>query len=36
MTLIFVREAFGYKEPLFPQAMLDRFMEQKLNAHRTK
>ena len=36
VTLIFVREAFGYKEPLFPQEMLDKFMEQKLNAHRTK
>ena len=35
-TLIFIREAFGYKEPLFPQEMLDRFMQQKLDAHRTK
>ena len=24
VTLIFIREAFGYKEPLFPQEMLDR------------
>ena len=36
VTLIFIREAFGYKEPLFPQEMLDRFMQQKLDAHRTK
>ena len=35
-TLIFIREAFGYKEPLFPQEMLDAFMQQKLDAHRTK
>ena len=36
VTLIFIREAFGYKEPLFPQEMLDTFMMQKLEAHRTK
>ena len=36
VTLIFIREAFGYKEPLFPPAMLDEFMLQKLDAHRTK
>ena len=30
VTLIFIREAFGYKEPLFPQEMLDEFMAQKL------
>ena len=35
-TLIFIREAFGYKEPLFPQEMLDKFMQQKLEARRTK
>ena len=35
-TLIFIREAFGYKEPLFPQEMLDTFMAQKLDARRTK
>ena len=35
-TLIFIREAFGYKEPLFPQEMLDEFMAQKLDAHRTR
>ena len=36
VTLIFIREAFGYKEPLFPPEMLDTFMTQKLDAHRTK
>ena len=36
VTLIFIRESFGYKEPLFPQEMLDTFMMQKLQAHRTK
>ena len=36
VTLIFIREAFGYKEPLFQPAMLDEFMLQKLDAHRTK
>ena len=36
VTLIFIREAFGYKEPLFPQEMLDTFMMQKLEARRTK
>lgn len=36
VTLIFIREAFGYKEPLFPPAMLDEFLMQKLDAHRTK
>ena len=36
VTLIFIREAFGYKEPLFPQEMLDEFLQQKLDAHRTK
>ena len=35
-TLICIREAFGYKEPLFPQEMLDTFMAQKLDARRTK
>ena len=29
VTLIFIREAFGYKEPLFPPAMLDEFMAAK-------
>lgn len=36
VTLIFIREAFGYKEPLFPAEMLDTFLQQKLDAHRTK
>ena len=36
VTLIFIREAFGYKEPLFPQEMLDEFLRQKFDAHRTK
>ena len=36
VTLIFLREAFGYGEPLFSPAMLDEFMQQKLDAHRTK
>ena len=36
VTMIFIREAFGYKEPLFPPEMLDAFMTQKLDAHRTK
>ncbi len=35
-TLIFFREAFGYIVSLFPQEMLDKFMQQKLEAHRTK
>ncbi len=35
VTLIFIREAFGYREPLFPQEMLDEFMAKKLLAHRT-
>ena len=35
-TLIFIRESFGYKEPLFPQEMLDEFLRQKFDAHRTK
>ena len=36
VTLIFLREAFGYQEPLFQPALLDEFMLQKLDAHRTK
>lgn len=35
-TLIFIREAFGYSEPLFPPEMLDEFMAAKLEAKRTK
>ncbi len=34
VTLIFIREALWLKEPLFPPAMLDEFMLQKLDAHR--
>lgn len=33
ITLIFLREAFGYGEPVFPQEMMDRFLAQKLDAH---
>ena len=36
VTLIFLRESFGYQEPLFPQEMLDEFMQQKFQARRTK
>lgn len=36
VTLIFIREAFGYGEPLFPQSLLDDFLLQKLAAQRTK
>ena len=36
VTLIFIREAFGYKEPLFQPAMLDEFMLRKFDARRTK
>ena len=36
VTLIFLREAFGYREPLFGQALLDEFMQQKFDAHRTR
>ena len=36
VTLIFIREAFGYKEPLFQPAMLDEFILRKFDARRTK
>lgn len=36
VTLYFLREAFGYEKPVFPQEMLDKFLAQKINAHRTK
>ena len=36
VTLIFVREAFGYREPVFLPDVLDAFMLQKLDAHRTR
>ncbi len=32
VTLSFLREAFGYREPVFPQAMLDEFLAAKLKA----
>ena len=35
-SMMFIRDAFGGKEPLFPPEMLDRFMRQKLEAVRTK
>ncbi len=35
VSLIFLREAFGYKEPVFPVELLDRFFAEKLDATRT-
>ena len=35
VTLSFVREAFGYREPVFPQEMLDAFLAAKLDASPT-
>lgn len=32
VTVSFVREAFGYREPVFPQKMLDEFLLAKLEA----
>ena len=34
ITLIFLREAFGYKEPVFQPEMLDEFLQKKLDARR--
>lgn len=34
ITLLFIREAFGYREPVFPPELLDEFMGQKLQALR--
>ncbi len=34
LTLVFLREAFGYKEPVFPLALLDEFFAAKLSAQR--
>ena len=34
VTLIFLREAFGYKEPVFPPELLDEFLAAKLDARR--
>lgn len=36
VTLVFLREAFGYKEPVFQLELLDAFMAQKLDARRTR
>lgn len=36
ITLIFLREAFGYAEPVFPPQMLDDFMARKFAARRTR
>lgn len=33
VTVMFLREAFGSPEPVFPQAVLDTFLLQKLDAH---
>ena len=32
VTLHFLREAFGYREPVFPRQVLDAFLAKKLNA----
>lgn len=32
VTLIFIREAFGYGQPVFPREMMDRFLREKLEA----
>ncbi len=34
ISLTFVREAFGYREPVFPIALLDEFFTAKLSAQR--
>lgn len=36
LSLVFIREAFGYQEPVFPLALLDEFFAQKLAAHRVE
>ncbi len=36
VTLIFIREAFAYPEPVFPPEMLDDFLREKLDAARTQ
>ena len=36
ISLIFLREAFNYKEPVFPPTLLDEFMRKKLDARRTR
>ncbi|MFI3169126.1 MAG: hypothetical protein R3Y06_04175 [Faecalibacterium sp.] len=34
ISLVFIREAFGYQEPVFPLALLDTFFAEKLSAQR--
>lgn len=34
ISLVFVREAFGYQEPVFPLSLLDEFFAAKLGASR--
>ena len=34
ITLIFIREAFGYNEPAFPPELLDAFFEKKVAGER--
>ncbi|MDL2254609.1 hypothetical protein LJC49_11215, partial [Ruminococcaceae bacterium OttesenSCG-928-I18] len=34
-SLRFVREAFGQREPIVPEALLDEFFKKKLSAHRS-
>ncbi len=36
ISLVFLREAFGYKEPVFPSELLDEFFAKKISATRTK
>lgn len=36
VTLMFLGEAFGYQEPVFPPEMLDEFMAAKLEARHTR
>lgn len=35
LTLMFLKEAFGYKEPVFQEEVLNEFMQKKLDAQRT-
>ena len=32
---MFLKEAFGYKEPVFQEEVLNEFMQKKLDAQRT-
>ena len=36
ITLHFLREAFGYREPVFPQELMDEFMAKQLGARRVR